>query len=306
MQELVITNHQWLFNKLSKIVEYSFTCDTQEESDDLKNGIFKKTLLGTDCLDISKDFDDSKIDITSVNPINAFLKLLEHLRIAAPSNENAVKYLMPCILDSCALNNLQGKVPDYKANNIEPLLIQFKSNDDKTYSFPRGVFCFLVVELMLSMKWKPYRQAYVNLLTLFKEDTAHYITLIDRIFCLEVHVTYKDNNIHHEVLEIINNALHTVGKKLNIDSNLCYGFSCPCQLIEEMHISYLRESNEKYCCCNENSPNDLTDLHRVWLKRYFKVCICMHNLLVIFNFHAFNNCLFIVNYCRRCNKDFIC
>ena len=188
---------------------------------------------------------------------------------------------MPCILDSCELN-LSEKVPDYKANNIEPLLIQFKSNDDKTYSFPRGVFCFLVVELMLSMKWEPYKQVYVNLLTLFKKDTAHYITLIDRIFCLEVHVTYKkDNSIHDTVHKIINNALQTVSKKLKIGCNLCYGFSCPCKHIEEMHISYLREDNNSFCCCNENSPTGLTDLHRVWLKRYYKVCIYMYNIVFI-------------------------
>ena len=189
---------------------------------------------------------------------------------------------MPCILDSCELNNLPEKVPDFKSNNIEPLLIQFKCNDDKTYSFPRGVFCFLVVELMLSMKWEPYRQAHVNLLTLFKKDTAHYITLIDRIFCLEVHVTYKkDNNVHDEVYETINSALHTVGKKLKIDCNLCYGFSCPCQLIEEMHISYLREDNYSYCCCKKKSATKLTDSHTVWLERYYKVCY-MYNIICMY------------------------
>ena len=185
MQKLVITNHQWLFNKLSKIVEYSFTCDTQKDLKDLNNGIFKKSLLGSECLDIGKDFEDSQIDIKSVDPIDAFLKLLEHLCIAAPLNENAIKYFMPCILDSCELTEIKEKIPDYKANNnnIEPLFIQFKSTDSNTYSFPRGAFCFLVVELMVSMKWLPYRQTYVNLITLFKRDTAHYVTLIDRIFC---------------------------------------------------------------------------------------------------------------------------
>ena len=80
---------------------------------------------------------------------------------------------MPRIVDSCELTDLKVKIPDYRANAIEPLLIQFKSTDNKTYSFPRGAFCFLVVELMVSMKWEPYRQAYVNLITLFKKDTAH-------------------------------------------------------------------------------------------------------------------------------------
>ena len=265
MQKLVIINHQWLFNKLSKIVEYSFTCETPKDLRDLNNGIFKQSLLGSECLDIGKDFEESQIDITSVDPINAFLKLLEHLRIAAPLNENASKYFMPFILDSCELIDLKEKVPEYKTNNIEPLIIQFKSTDSETYSFPRGAFCFLVVELMVSLKWEPYRQPYVNLITLFKKDTAHYVTLIDRIFCLEVHVAYKkDSNIHNKICEIINKALRTVGKKLKIDCNLCHGFTCPCQLIKDMHISYITEENLKYGCCIENSSTDLTDSHTIW------------------------------------------
>ena len=203
----------------------------------MKNGIFKKSVLGSNCLDIEKDFKDSQIDIKLVDPINAFIKLLEYLRIAAPANEDAVKYFMPCLLDSCELTDLKEKVPEYKYRDIEPILIQFKSTDSKTYSFPRGAFCFLVVELMVSMKWKPYKQAYVNLITLFKEDTAHYVTLIDRIFCLEVHVTYRmGHSIHDEVLNIINKALQIVGKKLNIDCNLCHGFTCTCRIITDIHV----------------------------------------------------------------------
>ena len=118
MQKLVITNHQWLFSKLSKIVEYSFTCDTQEETKDLTKGIFKKSLFGKDSLDIGKDFIDSEIDINSVDPINAFLKLLEQLRIAAHLTKNDAKYFMPCLLDSCEITDLKKKVPEYKANNI--------------------------------------------------------------------------------------------------------------------------------------------------------------------------------------------
>ena len=279
MQQLVTTNHQWLFKKLSKIVEYSFTCDTKEERKDLRNGIFKKSLLDNDCLDIGKDFKDSQIDIESVDPINAFLNLLEHLRIAAPLTDNTLKYFMPCLLDSCELTDLKEKVPGYKANDIEPLLIQFKSTDNKNYSFPRGAFCFLVVELMLSMKWNPraHGEAYVNLITLFYKDTALYVTLIDRIFCLEVHVKYKkDNNVHDEVRKIIDNALHTISKKLKIDCNLCYGFICLCEdcpLSKKIHISYIQEAIDKDFCCNGDSLTDITDSHKVWLRTYFKVCM---------------------------------
>ena len=272
MQELVIINHQWLFNKLSKIVEYSFTCDTREEFKDLRNGIFKKSFLGNAHLDISKDFEVSQIDTKIIDPIRTFLNLLEYLQIAAPLNPKADKYFMPCLLDSYDFTNLQDKVPEYKANNTEPLLIQFKSVDNKTYAFPRGVFCFLIVELMVSMKWEPFGQAYVNLLTLCKKDTGHYITLIDRIFYLEVHVTYKkSNNIHDEIRDVISNALFRVSRKLKIPNSLCYGFICMCDLIKESHIAYVKEDNNECCCCTENSFTTLTDSHKMWLKEYYKV-----------------------------------
>ena len=276
MQELVITNHQWLFDKLSRIVEYSFAraCDTQEESRDLKNGIFKRTLLGNDCLDISKDFEVSQIDTKTIDPIIAFLNLLEHLRITAPLNESVDKYFMPCLLQSCDLNDIEGKIPEYNAEEIKPLLIQFKSKDDSTYGFPRGIFCFLVVELMITMKWELFSQPYVNLVVLCNKDTAHYVTLIDRIFCLEVHVTYKKgNNIHNEVREAINWSLKSISNKLRIYYNLSYGFFCLCQLVEEMHISYLSEDNTKFCWCLKKSSTELTDVHKIWLNGYFKVLL---------------------------------
>ena len=185
MQNIVITNHQWLFNKLSKIVEYSFACNSLKDTEDLKKGIFRRTLLGSDCLDISKDFKDSQIDINLINPIKAFLKLLEHLRIAAPFNEGVTNYFMPSLLDSYELKHIMK-------DRMKVLFIQFKSDDNITYSFPRGAFCFLVDELMLSKKWEQYGQAYVNLITFLKKDTTHRITLADNaeLFCLEIHVTH--------------------------------------------------------------------------------------------------------------------
>ena len=271
--ELVITDHQWLFNKLDKIVEYSFEhkkCDTQKDSNDLElTGIFKKTLLDIDCLDIKKDFVDSGVD-PKIDPITTFLSLLEHLLIAAQLNENDDKYFMPCILKSCELINLKEKIPAYKPNEYEPLLIQFKSNDNETFLFPRGAFCFLVVELILSNKWKPYGQGYVNLLTLIKMDTAHYITLVDRIFCLEVHVTHKNHIIiHNEIFIIINMALHKVAKKIKIHDKLQHGFSCPCQLIKEKHISYLTEDSDQFSFCHKLTPTDLDNVHTIWLSSNF-------------------------------------
>ena len=87
MQELVTTTHQWLFNKLSKIVEFLFVCDTQEEIQDLRKG--------NACLDISKDFEVSRCDTDS---IDTFLQVLEYLQIATPLNQ--IADYMPCLLNS--------------------------------------------------------------------------------------------------------------------------------------------------------------------------------------------------------------
>ena len=273
MQELIITNHQWLFNKLTEIVCYSFKegCHTQKSIKDLKiRGILHKKLLGSNFLNIQKDFEESGIDITLINPVESFLSLLRYLRIAAPSNEKDDKYFMPFVLESCELTDLQKIIPEYNGNNIEPpLLVQFKLNDDK--SFPRGAFCFLVVDLMLCEKWAICGRAYINLITFRVDNAIYYITLIDRIFCLEIHVTCKDYcTIHDKIREIINEALQRVATKLKIHSNLCHGFSCSCSQIIEMHISYLSEDKDECCSCDDESPTKLMDHHRVWLTNYFK------------------------------------
>ena len=273
MQELIITNHQWLFNKLTEIVCCSFKkdCHTQKSINDLKkNGILHKTLLGSNFLNIQKDFEESEIDIASINPVESFLSLLKYLGIAAPSSEKDNKYFMPFVLESCELTELKKSIPEYKDNNAEPpLLVQFTSNDGKTFSFPRGAFCFVVVDLMLNEKWVICGQAYINLLTFMVNNATYYITLVDRIFCLEIHVTCKECcTVHNEIREIINKALKRVATKLKIPSELRHGFPCSCPKVSEIHISYLSEDQDKCCSCYELKTK-LKDNHKIWLKTYF-------------------------------------
>ena len=266
MKELVIINHQWLFNKLTEIVCYSFShnFDRKSHKDDFEEtGIFAEEILDSNHLNIHKDFEDSGINTENINPKESFLNLLQHLRIAA---KHADGYFMPFVLKSCNLINLERIIPKYNAN-IQPLLIQYKSNDNKVYFFPRGAFCFLVVELMTTEKWEPCGQAYVNLLTLVKMelDNVHYITLIDRIFCLEVHIThfYEKQSIIQSICKIIRIALYAVAKQIKMDVDLCYGFSCSCSRIENMHISYITQ-NKNFGSCHKNGKTELGHLHKVW------------------------------------------
>ena len=271
MKELVITNHQWLFSKLTDIVCYSFFQSFRQQSDKINfetTGIFVKEILDSDLLNIHKDFEESGIDTELINPKESFLNLLQHLRIAA---KHANGYFMPFVLKSSKL--LEDNVPECN-KNIEPLLIQFKSNNSKIHFFPRGAFCFLVVELMTTEEWKPFGQAYVNLLTLIKKDTIHYITLIDRIYCLEVCIAHDHEELEQfiiwDIFQSINTALYRVAKQMKMNANLCYGFLCPCLRIENKHISYYAtQEHENYSFCYKNVPTKLGDSHKVW---FSKVC----------------------------------
>ena len=286
LHELIITNHQWLFDKLTKIVLHSFKKDPDmtnaEYNEYTKKGVFKETVL--DKLGIDEDFEKSKIKI-NVDPKKYFLKLLQHLRIIAPLNEDSTKYFMPSLLDCCNLTNLQEKIPGtskfvFKTNEIihsEPLLIWFKSSNNNTNVFPRGIFSFLVVQLMLMHSKKciwGHKQVYHNLVTFLKRDTAHYITLIDKIFFLEVQVTFKTENmapVHSEIFDSIVEALHEIGNTLNFNITPEYGFWCKeCENPgEEMHISSLQEG--KYCCCYKEELTELKPPYTVWFEDS-KVC----------------------------------
>ena len=291
--ELVITDHKWLFNTLSKIVEYSFAkkCDMNVEEKDLliEKGFIKKNFLDIHNFGINREFEVSNINIAINNPINIFLNILQHLLIVAPYDE---MYFMPFVLKSCKPNDLKDlkeTIPGYKANEANPLCIQFRSKDKKTYSFPRGAFCFLVVQLMFSKKWEIADEAYVNFITLVKKNTSHYITLIDNIelFCLEVHVTnphqerLKERFIHYKVHEDIKQALDSIARKLNIYCNICCGF--PCESCEEMDIAYF-EDHDLFCYCRKGNSLMLKPLQRYWLKSDSEVCtyiMCIHVCMYI-------------------------
>ena len=272
MQELVITNHQWLFKKLSEIVKYSFKPDIKIHEDDLSKGIFNESMLNK--LHIDKDFEKSGINTKLFNPKMAFLKLLQHLLIIACLNENSTKYFMPSLLKSSNDVDQQKNVPGisnfmHLIKDSQSLLIQFESTD-LTNSFPRGFLCFLVVQLIHSTKWELYKKnTYNNTLTFFKVNDGYYVTLVDKIFFLEIIVTHDDTDkppIHHKVFQTIERAIFEVGKKLNIVIKLKYGFVCKmCGDSEETHMTYLSYNKIYECYCAGQNRTELEESHKVWL-----------------------------------------
>ena len=296
MDELVITDHRWLFDKLSEIVQYSFKPDLAGEEANLSKGIFKEVMLNE--LNIDEEFKISGINTDSFNPKMAFLDLLQYLLIIARLNDE--QYFMPSLLKSSNVIEQQGNIPG-KPNfmaiteDSQSLLIQFASDDtDDTdnapNSFPRGFLCFLVVQLIDSANWKLYKKnAYNNILTFFEVNGGYYVTLVDKIFFLEIIVTHDCSNmlpIHHEVFTTIENAISAIKNKLNIKINLKHGFLCKtCQNTTEAHMTYLSDKST-VCYCVGQQPTRLEKSHEVWLKPSSEVStifaqLILHSRLVL-------------------------
>ena len=279
MQKLVITNHQWLFDKLTNFVDYirNIDFDTQEDKENFKlKGMFKESMIDVDKLNIREDFKKSGVN---AEPKKSFLHLLEYLRFIAPHKNPEAEYFMPTLLTSFELASLHEE--SIETNNTiftEPLLLQYRTGD-KSGSFPRGFFCFLAVQLKIDKEsdWNVShsKQGYNNLLTFCNEHSGHHITLIDRIFFLEIQVSHDKKDvspIHNEVYGVIHVALEKIGLKFNVKNQLNRGFLCKaCPKQSEIHMTYLSNKEEKFesytfCYCTHGSRTDLIDAHKVWIK----------------------------------------
>ena len=97
MSDIIFTDLQWLFDKLTDIVELSCDDSDVKASQDFEHkGIFRPTMLD------KIDFSINNIGIANKDFKKAFLKFLEHLRIIAPiqhPNDVIEKYFMPCLLN---------------------------------------------------------------------------------------------------------------------------------------------------------------------------------------------------------------
>ena len=291
LRDYVFTDYQWLFNNLTAIVYQSYlNCrDNIKVVTEFKwKGFFTESLLHKCELKL-KHKSGSEVDFKQ-----GFIKLLEHLRIIAPlmeKDKNNV-YFMPSLLSTCDLTNYQCKFPSevLPENHVicdesEPLLVQFKLQDncsDSPGSFPRGTFCCLIVQLLQDkLTWRPYwsdnkQKVFDNLATLLHRPTGQYVTLIDRIFYMEV-VMLQDiknpcNTIHYEVKQILKKALDPIGLKLNFYKfYLTFTFICQKCLNEGKHVLLQEVSDLTFDCCHGHSTQK-SSKYSVWDKvRYLKL-----------------------------------
>ena len=272
MCDYVFINRQWLFTKLTELVEIKFTKSYKKKeisAEDLQ----KFKMEGR--LNISI-INNLKIDLEGIEPLH-FIKLLDHLNIVACFDSKLNDYFMPCVLPSfppsvkesnSELDKLYGKTQH------APLLIGLKNGP-----MPHGFFCQLIVELFKNLPtcWRvplsPISRAqhvYNNLIT-FRTTDGHRISLFYKTGYIELQVRHKESHpavIHSKIQHEIDKALKNVSSHLQLnEGQLCYGFYCECEGIIQQHFAELENlaSPPEYISCGY-SDTKLTRAHKVWLQ----------------------------------------
>ena len=180
--DFIIIDHQWLFDKLSQIVCFTYKKSpaNQQATNQLKyHGILSKELLQN-----LKWEDDLKQDY--------FIWLLVEMNIIAevPRKIGAgADFFIPCVLPTYTSQPTgDDLLSKYGCLQGEPLLIQFISK-----LLPRGFFCCLVVKILqhLPNGWSQFTSqkdtchTYSNLIT-FSLPHAYVLSLLDKLSYLEV------------------------------------------------------------------------------------------------------------------------
>ena len=265
MCDFVFVDRQWLFEKLTKLVEIKFTKGYRRK-DVSAEDVEKFTMEGRLSINIIKQLS---VDLQGISPL-CFISLLDHLNIVAPIN--STDYFMPCVLPSFSdikcINDLDER---YGAIQHVPLLVGFKNGP-----MPHGFFCHLIVELFRNLPkgwirpfWstKKKQHVYNNLIT-FPTTSGHFVSIFYKIGYIEVQVRHKQCQpaIHGDVQQEVNKSLKAVSNYLQLNQSvICYGFYCSCKIHQHfVKLDKLTLPMDYIQCRYSNTR--LTEDHRVWLQ----------------------------------------
>ena len=260
--DFVFIDRQWLFEKLTELVEIKFK-KKDVGAEDVEN-----LLKGRLSINIIKNL---QINLQGIQP-QYFIHLLNHLNIVAPIDIEGKEYFMPSVLPSFpAAQKFTDLDKFYGTIQHVPLLVGFKNGP-----MPHGFFCHLIVELFKNLPtgWhvpllsiQEVQHVYNNLI-IFPTTSGHFVCIFYKIGYLEVQVRCRKSRptvIHSDVQHKLDVALQKASDCLKLNTKqLCYGFYCKCK---ECHFAKLEEfapQTEGLFC--KYSFVELTEEHRVWLQ----------------------------------------
>ena len=293
MNNFVITNPQWLFVNLMKII----MCNCKNDAKDLYDAHHIEEINKGICsLELLRRID---LDLQGIE-LQSFLNLLIHIKVIVPVNTVEYKnvYFMPTILPLCNENFIFtekecGQPAAFSLDGecihpeVEPLLIEFTFG-----TIPRGLFGFLVVQLLQdNTGFEVYGENDHILrrcadLICFYTKSFWYVSLRDKVSYLELQVTVIGNgpSYHNKVLIAVTEALRKVCDEFNWPfSNCQYGFLCHQHKESDEHLTLLppnllyTDEIPKHTRCKKLKPTLLNKAHTVW----FEVCSCLTIYLIM-------------------------
>ena len=275
--DYVIIDHQWLFDKLSDIVCFTFKDSTNIVA---KNNLQHNGML---TIELIQELEPNK---EAIMKQEYFIALLVEMNIVASiqrEDGNGEDYFIPYVLPTCPTKpHCDDILCQYGCLQGAPLLIQFMSN-----LLPRGFFCCLAVQMLQRLPknfgslftQKDTRHTYSNLIT-FRLQSGYSLSLLDKLSYLEVQIRHHEKDYYHQfpihsiLQEFLANALEVVCEKLTFNSGrLTYGFHCLCREYDDEHIAVPTRSTPPfdYASCKRGSIT-LTKLekkHTVWLTEVY-------------------------------------
>ena len=277
--DFVIIDHQWLFDRLSDIVCFTFKDSTNIVA---KNNLQHNGIL---TIELIQELEPNK---EAFMKQEYFIALLVEMNIVASiqrEDGNGENYFIPYVLPTCPTTpHCDDILCQYGCLQGAPLLIQFVSN-----LLPRGFFCCLAVQMLQRLPkdfgnlftQKDTRHTHSNLIT-FRLQSAYSLSLMDKLSYLEVQIRHHETGYYHQfpihsiVHEFLANALEVVCEKLTFNNGrLIYGFHCLCGEYDDEHIAVPTRSSPPFdyasCKLGSVTSTKLKKEHTIWLTE-----VCHH------------------------------
>ena len=278
IEDIVITNYQWVFENLTQMVKAANS----------NIGVFKQLRLNGILKEQAVNHINWKLENVKKE---YFLKLLEKLRIICPTKEDGCEYFMPCVLPTCNIEIKQKILEKFgiqcKASHLLMQIVYEKCNgksthtDDGCYLFPTGVFCYLINKLLLKSTEFNVQQSsdgsgpcvFNNLITFFDNSRCCYIVLMNELMYLKVELrqlddkTIIDESVFPKIKSLIKSTLEEACEELKFDvSDVCIAFQ---RLVDGETKHYrinagLKNNPLTMCDIETNEPVPLNESEKVW------------------------------------------
>ena len=276
LQHVVFCDPQWLFDKLTKLIELKYD-PPREIKDKIFKGVFDKSVLSRV---YQSDFGSSDI-LNYEQLLQLFVYL--NIMVALPGETN--QYFMPALLNPAPVDVDVSLQRCYGEKVFDTLIMKFENR-----YFPRGVFCCLVSECIKNaVGWSiQYNKAVYKDLIIFQVSSAQFVFLRDKIESIAIEMYNRNDEILTSpdvVCETLYCALEEVCRKMKVKNDFKIGFICRCLQIDDSICNGFSSAKNRLpfqaelSCKKCNGKQTATRDQMVWLisKEIFKEMVCSYS-----------------------------